>query len=226
MGDVDQVRAAAAAMMPTIKEALDQMVAVPSVAFPGYPPEPVHEMADTVLGLFQAVGHHERGAPGGARRVPADLRRARGAARVTGGDALRALRRAAGAARAGLDLRSVDPDAEGRRPGLRTRRGRRQGRARDPPRHAPVLRWLAAVHDQADRRGDGGDVVEPRAVRRGTPRPVRVRPVRRVRHGQPRGRGAHADDDPARRRRVRRDREARSSTRCTRASSAVPCPTR
>jgi acetylornithine deacetylase/succinyl-diaminopimelate desuccinylase-like protein len=43
-------------MMPTIKEALDQMVAVPSVAFPGYPPEPVHQMADTVLGLFQGVG--------------------------------------------------------------------------------------------------------------------------------------------------------------------------
>ena len=56
MGDVDRARTAAAAMMPTIKEALDQMVAVPSVAFPGYPPEPVHKMADTVLGLFQEVG--------------------------------------------------------------------------------------------------------------------------------------------------------------------------
>ena len=56
MGDVDQARKAAAAMMPTIKEALDRMVAVPSVAFPGYPPEPVHEMADTVLGLFREVG--------------------------------------------------------------------------------------------------------------------------------------------------------------------------
>ena len=56
MGDVDRARTAATAMMPTIKEALDQMVAVPSVAFPGYPPEPVHQMADTVLGLFQEVG--------------------------------------------------------------------------------------------------------------------------------------------------------------------------
>ncbi len=56
MGDVEQARAAAAAMMPTIKEELDQLVTVPSVAFPGYPPEPVHEMADTVLGLFKAVG--------------------------------------------------------------------------------------------------------------------------------------------------------------------------
>jgi acetylornithine deacetylase/succinyl-diaminopimelate desuccinylase-like protein len=56
MGDVDPARTAAAAMMPTIKEALDQMVAVPSVAFPGYPPEPVHQMADTLLGLFQEVG--------------------------------------------------------------------------------------------------------------------------------------------------------------------------
>ena len=56
MGDVEQARAAAAAMMPTIKEELDQMVAVPSVAFPGYPPEPVHQMAETVLGLFKDVG--------------------------------------------------------------------------------------------------------------------------------------------------------------------------
>jgi acetylornithine deacetylase/succinyl-diaminopimelate desuccinylase-like protein len=56
MGDVDQARAAAAAMMPTIKEELDQMVGAASVAFPGYPPEPVHQMAETVLGLFTAVG--------------------------------------------------------------------------------------------------------------------------------------------------------------------------
>jgi acetylornithine deacetylase/succinyl-diaminopimelate desuccinylase-like protein len=56
MGDVEQVRAAAAAMMPAIKEALDRMVAVPSVAFPGYPPEPVHQMSETVLELFKDVG--------------------------------------------------------------------------------------------------------------------------------------------------------------------------
>src|SRR6476659_7976252 len=56
MGDVEQVQAAAAAMMPTIKEELDQMVGVASVAFPGYPPEPVHQMAETVLGLFKALG--------------------------------------------------------------------------------------------------------------------------------------------------------------------------
>jgi acetylornithine deacetylase/succinyl-diaminopimelate desuccinylase-like protein len=56
MGDVEQARAAAQAMMPTIKQELDQMVSVPSVAFPGYPPEPVHQMAETVLGLFTDVG--------------------------------------------------------------------------------------------------------------------------------------------------------------------------
>jgi len=56
MGDVEQVQSVAAAMMPTIKEELDQMVGVASVAFPGYPPEPVHQMAETVLGLFKAVG--------------------------------------------------------------------------------------------------------------------------------------------------------------------------
>jgi len=56
MGDVEQGKSAATAMMPTIKEELDQMVGVASVAFPGYPPEPVHQMADTVLRLFKDVG--------------------------------------------------------------------------------------------------------------------------------------------------------------------------
>jgi acetylornithine deacetylase/succinyl-diaminopimelate desuccinylase-like protein len=56
MGDVEQVRTAAAAMMPTIKEALDRMVSVPSVAFPGYPPEPVHQMSETALELFRDAG--------------------------------------------------------------------------------------------------------------------------------------------------------------------------
>ena len=56
MSDVDGVRTAAKAMLPDILQQLDRMVAVPSVAFPGYPPEPVHEMAATVLELFQAAG--------------------------------------------------------------------------------------------------------------------------------------------------------------------------
>jgi acetylornithine deacetylase/succinyl-diaminopimelate desuccinylase-like protein len=56
MSDVDGVRTAAQAMLPDILQQLDRMVAVPSVAFPGYPPEPVHEMAATVLELFQAAG--------------------------------------------------------------------------------------------------------------------------------------------------------------------------
>src|SRR4026209_1554206 len=56
MSDVDGVRTAAKALMPEILQQLERMVAVPSVAFPGYPPEPVHEMAATVLELFQAAG--------------------------------------------------------------------------------------------------------------------------------------------------------------------------
>jgi acetylornithine deacetylase/succinyl-diaminopimelate desuccinylase-like protein len=31
-------------------------VGIPSVAFPGYPPEPVHQMADEALRLFQQAG--------------------------------------------------------------------------------------------------------------------------------------------------------------------------
>src|SRR6187455_3436596 len=56
MSDVDGVRTAAKALMPEILEQLERLVAIPSVAFPGYPPEPVHEMAATALELFQAAG--------------------------------------------------------------------------------------------------------------------------------------------------------------------------
>ena len=82
MSDVEEVRAAAATLMPEILQQLERMVGVSSVAFPGYPPEPVHEMAATVLDLFQAAGI-SNAAPGSARRLSADLRGARRAARVT-----------------------------------------------------------------------------------------------------------------------------------------------
>ena len=46
----------AAELMPELLVALDELVAIPSVAFPGYPPEPVHQMAETSLQMFRDVG--------------------------------------------------------------------------------------------------------------------------------------------------------------------------
>ena len=43
-------------MMPSLLESLEQLVAIPSVAFPGYPAEPVETMADQTLHMVRDVG--------------------------------------------------------------------------------------------------------------------------------------------------------------------------
>jgi acetylornithine deacetylase/succinyl-diaminopimelate desuccinylase-like protein len=52
----DEVRSRAQAMMPELLTTLEELVAIPSVAFPGYPAEPVHEMARVTLEKFRDVG--------------------------------------------------------------------------------------------------------------------------------------------------------------------------
>ncbi len=54
--DEHQIRTRVTEMMPEIMADLERLVAIPSVAFPGYPPEPVHEMAGETLRLFEGVG--------------------------------------------------------------------------------------------------------------------------------------------------------------------------
>lgn len=53
---VSEIQAKAAAMMPSLLQTLDELVAIPSVAFPGYPAEPVEQMAATTLERFREVG--------------------------------------------------------------------------------------------------------------------------------------------------------------------------
>jgi acetylornithine deacetylase/succinyl-diaminopimelate desuccinylase-like protein len=52
----EELRHKAAAMMPELLADLERLVAIPSVAFPGYPPEPVAQMADETLRLFREAG--------------------------------------------------------------------------------------------------------------------------------------------------------------------------
>ena len=54
-----EIKDKAAAMMPGLIDALQEMVAQPSVAFPGYPAEPVVRMADEALRRFQEAGFHD-----------------------------------------------------------------------------------------------------------------------------------------------------------------------
>jgi acetylornithine deacetylase/succinyl-diaminopimelate desuccinylase-like protein len=52
----DQLRSRAAGLMPELLADLERLVAIPSVAFPGYPPGPVHRMAEEALRLFRKAG--------------------------------------------------------------------------------------------------------------------------------------------------------------------------
>ena len=54
--DVHAISDKASALMPGILTDLEELVAIPSIAFPGYPEEPVHQMAERTLALFQQAG--------------------------------------------------------------------------------------------------------------------------------------------------------------------------
>jgi acetylornithine deacetylase/succinyl-diaminopimelate desuccinylase-like protein len=64
------------AFMPGVIEDLKKLVAVPSVAFPGYPPEPVHQMAEMTVDLLRRYGLKDTrllGVPGGYPAVYGEL---------------------------------------------------------------------------------------------------------------------------------------------------------
>jgi acetylornithine deacetylase/succinyl-diaminopimelate desuccinylase-like protein len=54
--DVDEVREAARGSLPGILGSLEEMVAIPSCAFPGYPSEPIDAMARRTAEAFREVG--------------------------------------------------------------------------------------------------------------------------------------------------------------------------
>ncbi|QEO14011.1 M20/M25/M40 family metallo-hydrolase [Agromyces intestinalis] len=56
MTDTSDLAARAAALMPEVIERLEALVRIPSVAFPGFDPAPVHEMGQAVVDLFTAAG--------------------------------------------------------------------------------------------------------------------------------------------------------------------------
>src|SRR4051794_37960301 len=54
--ELEGARSRVAGLMPAVLDDLASLVAIPSIAFPGYPPEPVHAMAQRTLELFQTAG--------------------------------------------------------------------------------------------------------------------------------------------------------------------------
>ena len=61
-----------AALLPGLIQELSALVAIPSVAFPGFPAEPVHQMSEAVVDLFKRSGA-PRPAAGHSRRLPGGL---------------------------------------------------------------------------------------------------------------------------------------------------------
>ena len=224
--DAQEIAGKAAALMPELLDDLEHARRDPVDRVPRLPGRAgASGWAERDAATVPGGRLHQRPAHGGAR--PATRRstaRSPGRRGLTRRHALRALRRAAGAARAGLDERPVDADPQGRRPDLRARRRRRQGRARGPPRHDAGLRRQAAVHRQADPRGHGGDREQPRGVRRGPPRAVRRATCSSSAtwatcgSASPSSRPRCAATSPA------SSPSARSSTRCTPGCSAAPAP--
>ena len=53
---VNQVRERVSALMPGVLADLEELIAIPSVSFPGYPPEPMAAMAERTLQLFREAG--------------------------------------------------------------------------------------------------------------------------------------------------------------------------
>ncbi|NNC11636.1 M20/M25/M40 family metallo-hydrolase [Planctomonas sp. JC2975] len=52
----EDITAQAEALIPEVLDLLDRLVRIPSIAFPGFDPDPVHRMGEAVVELFQAAG--------------------------------------------------------------------------------------------------------------------------------------------------------------------------
>jgi acetylornithine deacetylase/succinyl-diaminopimelate desuccinylase-like protein len=57
----DDMRGKVAGMMPELLADLEDLTRLASVAFPGYPPEPVRQMADRTVEVMRAAGFHNAG---------------------------------------------------------------------------------------------------------------------------------------------------------------------
>lgn len=74
--DADRVRSTVAGLMPGLLTDLQALVSIPSIAFPGFPPEPVHAMSGAVVDLFRRSGIDDvrlLEIPGGYPAVYADV---------------------------------------------------------------------------------------------------------------------------------------------------------
>ena len=195
--DEQEIRSRVSAMMPEILADLERLVAIPSVAFPGFPPEPVHEMAAETLEMFKGVGFSEAS----LQEVPTGYPPVYGEIPGPDGSPVVMLY-------GHYDVQPAPPEQGWTTdPWAPTRKdGRIFGRGAADDKgglaiHIGTLKVFDGkppVHGEVDRRGHGGDEQQPGGFRRRSSRAVRGRRLHRLRHGQPPGRRADAHDDAPR----------------------------
>lgn len=74
--DADSVRSTVTGLMPGLLTDPEALVSIPSIAFPGFPPDPVHRMSQAVVDLFRRSGIDDvrlLEIPGGYPAVYADV---------------------------------------------------------------------------------------------------------------------------------------------------------
>ena len=184
--------------------------------------------ADATAALLEASGLETRPARRGRRFAAGGHRRVDPPRRRADDPALRAPRRAAAGHRRQLVVRSLRA-RRARRPALRPRDRRRQGRcrrARGDGQGVARHRRRAPVQREGADRGRGGDrLAPPRGVPAGPPRRPRRRRAAPRRRRQLVGRHTRAHLFAARARRRRRCACARSTDPCTRGWPAARSPT-
>ena len=137
MMDVDEIVRKASDAMPGLVRDLERLVAIPSIAFSGYPAEPVQRMGQVTLDLFQKAGFRDArlsDVPSGYPPIYAELPGPEGQLPSWCSTRTMTCSRLAGA---GLELGPLDPDPQSRRSHLRSRGRRRHQR---PVAHLGTMR--------------------------------------------------------------------------------------
>ena len=137
--DVDEIVRKASDAMPELVRDLERLVAIPSIAFSGYPAEPVQRMGQVTLDLFQKAGFRDARlleVPSGYPPIYAELPGPEGSPVVV----LYAHYDVQPAPRSRAGARTLDPDPQGGRSHLLARGRRRHQRPRGPPRDHARLR--------------------------------------------------------------------------------------
>ena len=156
-------------LMPGVIEDLERLIAIPSIAFPGYPEEPMKQMGRETLQMFRDVGFTNAQlmeVPSGYPPIYAEIEGPPGSPVVV--------------LYAHYDVQPAPPEQGWTSdPWTPTRKddGRIYGRGSADDISGLVshlgtlasLRRQATVHGQADPRGHGGDGEQPRGLRRGPP---------------------------------------------------------